>query len=126
MEVIAKTEYQDVYKLKDNTFLVVDKFEKMYPDKRITYSGENSLYNPNTNNLYIAKVGHNDRDKEFVKTGTVIFCTTPVISTSDKSKWRYKIRMSGKYFDDITLEIGDASSILNMLSDVEDIIKGEN
>lgn len=125
MEVVAKTEYQDVYKLKHNTLLVVDKFEEMYPDKRITYSGENSIYNPNTKNLYIAKVEHNDRDKEFVKTGTVIFCTAPVIPTSDKSKWRYKIIISGKYFDDITLKIGDVSSTLKMLSEIEDIIKGE-
>lgn len=66
-----------------------------------------------------AKVGRNDKDKEFVKTGTVISYATPVISTTDKSKWRYKIKTSGEYFH------GNDSEILKMLSEIEEIIKGE-
>ena len=68
--------------------------------------------------LYIAKVGCNDKDKEFVKIGTVISYETPVISTTDKSKWRYKIKTSGEYFN------GNASEMLKMLSEIEDVIKG--
>lgn len=120
MEVVAKTEYQDIYRIKHGALLVVDKFEKMYPDYPVVYLGKTSSYDPNTKGLYIAKVGHNDKDKEFVKTGTVISYETPVISTPDKSKWRYKIKTSGEYFN------GNASEMLKILSEIEDIIKGKN
>ena len=119
MEVVAKTEYQDIYRLKHGALLVVDKFEKRYPNYPIVYLGRKSSYDPNTKGLYIAKVGRNDKDKEFVKTGTVISYTTPVISTTDKSKWKYKIKTSGEYFN------GNASEMLKMLSEIEEIIKGE-
>ena len=119
MEVVAKTEYQDIYRLKHGALLVVDKFEKMYPDYPIAYFGKKSSYDPNTKGLYIAKVGRNDKDKEFVKTGTVISYTKPVVCTTDKSKWRYKIKTSGEYFN------GNASEMLKMLSEIEEIIKGE-
>lgn len=119
MEVVAKTEYQDIYRLKYGTLLVVDKFERIYPDNSVTYHGNKTSYDPNTKGLYIAKVKRNDKDKEFVKTGTVISYATPVISTTDKSKWKYKIKTSGEYFN------GNASEILKMLSEIEEIIKGE-
>lgn len=41
MEVVAKTEYQDIYRLKYGTLLVVDKFERIYPDNSVTYHGKN-------------------------------------------------------------------------------------
>ena len=119
MEVVAKTEYQDIYRLKHGALLVVDKFERMYPDYPVVYLGKKSSYDPNTKGLYIAKVGRNDKDKEFVKIGTVISYETPVISTTDKSKWKYKIKTSGEYFN------GNASEMLKMLSEIESIIKGE-
>lgn len=118
MEVVAKTEYQDVYRIKPSSLLVVDKFEKMYPDRIVTCWGCKKSYNPNTQNLYITKGTYAD-DNTHIKTGTVIFHTTPVISTSDKSKWRYKIKTSGEYFN------GNASEMLKMLSEIEEIIKGE-
>ena len=119
MEVVAKTEYQDIYRLKHGALLVVDKFEKMYPDYPVAYLGKTSSYNTNTKGLYIAKVGRDDKDKEFVKAGTVLSYATPVISTTDKSKWKYKIKTSGEYFN------GNASEMLKMLSEIESIIKGE-
>ena len=119
MEVVAKTEYQDIYRIKHSALLVVDKFERLYPNNPVAYFGKKSSYDPNTKGLYIAKVGHNDKDKEFVKTGTVISYETPVISTTDKSKWKYKIKTSGEYFN------GNDSEMLKMLSEIEEIIKGE-
>lgn len=115
MEVVAKTEYQDVYRIKPSSLLVVDKFEKMYPDRIVTCWRCKKTYNPNTQNLYIAEDTYAD-DNTHIKAGTVIFITTPVVSTSDKSKWRYKI----KHF------YGNASEMLEMLFEIEDIIKGEN
>ena len=53
MEVVAKTEYQDIYRLKHGALLVVDKFEKMYPDYPVVYLGKKSSYDPNTKGLYI-------------------------------------------------------------------------
>ena len=53
MEVVAKTEYQDIYRLKYGTLLVVDKFERIYPDNSVTYHGKKSSYDPNTKGLYI-------------------------------------------------------------------------
>lgn len=53
MEVVAKTEYQDIYRLKHGALLVVDKFEKMYPDYPVAYFGKKSSYDPNTKGLYI-------------------------------------------------------------------------
>ena len=119
IEVVAKTEYQDIYRLKHSALLVVDKFDKMYPDYPVAYFGKKSLYDPNTKGLYITKDRYKVNDKEFVKAGTVISYVTPVISTSDKAKWRYKIKTSGEYFN------GNASEMLKMLSEIENIIRGE-
>lgn len=119
MEVVAKTEYQDIYRLTYSVLLVVDKFERLYPDNSVIYHGERSLYNPNTKGLYITKDRYKVNDKEFVKAGTVISYVTPVISTSDKAKWKYTIKTSGAYFK------GNAPEMLKMLSEIEDIIKGE-
>ena len=119
MEVVAKTEYQDIYRLKHGALLVVDKFERMYPDYPVAYFGERSLYNPNTKGLYITKDRYKVNDKEFVKAGTVLSYAIPIISTTDKSKWKYTIKTSGEYFH------GNDSEILKMLSEIESIIKGE-
>ena len=120
MEVVAKTEYQDVYRITDGVLLVVNKFNLKYAGYSVWRFGKRGKkYNPNTKDLYVLQEDYTDvygRFPETVPKGTVLYFDRPVVSTDDKSEWKYFIKTTGECFSGYDFEIKE------MLKEIEEII----
>lgn len=124
MQVLAKTEYQDLYRVADGVLLVVNKF------KPIDY-GENkwiSLFNPNVKSykkgcqkqLKILKEDYyNSFLQATIRKGTVLYCGRPV-ELVDKCEWDYQIKTTGESFS------GNSNYILKLINDISEIIRTGN
>lgn len=124
MQVLAKTEYQDLYRITDGVLLVVNKF------KPIDY-GENkwiSLFNPNVKSykkgcqkqLKILKENYYVRyESIIVPSGTVLYYGRPV-ELVDKCEWNYQIKTTGESFS------GNSNYILKLINDISEIIRTDN
>lgn len=123
MEIVANTEYQDIYRITDGVLLVVNKFISIdYSDKtkeyirvhmsRVKYKS----YNKNCQTWL--KVLKEDYAYEYcpviIPKGTVTYMGIPVICTKDKDKWTYELKTTGTVFS------GTYSEISKMLDDVVD------
>lgn len=129
MEVLAQTECQDMYRIKDGVLLVVNKFEKMeiqgvqFP--LVSGDGKNrSKYNKNCqDSLQILKKDfvHEKswmEDKWKVQAGTVLYHRQPIQATTDKSRWKYEIKTTGSMFS------GSSDEMMDMLREIEGVING--
>ena len=124
MQVLAKTEYQDLYRITDGVLLVVNKF------KPIDY-GENkwiSLFNSNVKSykkgcqkqLKILKENcYVSYENIIVPSGTILYYGRPV-EIVDKSEWNYQIKTTGEAFS------GNLNNILKFINDISEIIKIDN
>lgn len=120
IQILAETEYQDLYRVTDGVLLVVNKF------KPIDYS---KVTNKTVGALYRAKTGKYNKGcqdclkvlkSDYVDTysgvtvpkGTVLYHNRPVELTTDELEYQYQIKTTGDLFS------GDADEMENMLSDI--------
>ena len=120
IQILAETEYQDLYRVTDGVLLVVNKF------KRIDYS---KVTDKPVGSLYRAKTGkynkgcqdclkvlksdsHDTYANVTVPKGTVLYHGTPIEVTDDELEYQYQIKTTGDLFS------GDADEMENMLSDI--------
>lgn len=110
VEILAETEYQDLYRITDGVLLVVNKF------KPIDYGEDKyvSLYDPKVKSynkgcqkrLKILKEDYyRQYDDITVPKGTVLYYGRPV-ELADKSEWNYQVKTTGESlsgdFDEVT------------------------
>lgn len=119
MEVLAKTEYQDLYRVTDGVLLVVNKFVPIEyeNDKYFTvYRGKvkQGKYNKGCQDLL--KVLKEDYHDEYsgitVPKGTVTYIDRPVVSTNNQSDWKYEVKTTGNALS------GDFNIIEMLLSSI--------
>ena len=120
IQILAETEYQDLYRVTDGVLLVVNKF------KPIDYS---KVTNKTVGALYRAKTGKYNKGcqdclkvlkSDYVDTysdvtvpkGTVLYHNRPVEVTTDELEYQYQIKTTDDLFS------GDADEMENMLSDI--------
>lgn len=107
MEIVAQTDYQDIYRITDGVLLVVNKFIL------IDYSDETKEYirvhlskvkykSYNTNCQTWLKILKEDYVYKYcpvvVPKGTVLYMGIPVICTNDQDKWEYELKTTGTAF----------------------------
>lgn len=125
MEIVAQTDYQDVYRITDGVLLIVNKFIPVdYSDQTKEYirvhrsEVKYKSYNKNCQNCL--KVLQEDYEYEYcpviIPKGTVTYIDVPVISTKDKDEWKYELKTTGSCFS------GNYDKMLDMVTDVLDCI----
>lgn len=120
MQVLAETEYQDLYRITDGVLLVVNKFEyvlfngyrpNIYHAKQKTYNtGCQNCLKELKKDFYYAYL-----DVIFPK-GTVLYNHHPV-KLVDKHEWEYQIKTTSDCFS------GDMDRILKLLNEIINKIK---
>lgn len=127
MKVLAQTEYQDMYRITDGVLLVVNKFVPMKIDgveHPSVYADKNEIKSYGKgcqNQLKVLKKDyiHNAcwcEPEWIIQKGTVIYEYRPVISTKDKSKWKYEIKTTGFCLS------GNVERINELLNDILNVI----
>lgn len=125
MQVLAKTEYQDVYRVKDGVLLVINKFKPICYDRTVVlFRPKVKLYNKwCQKELKVLKEDYCDDYDSFsvitISKGTVVYRDRPV-EIVDKSEWNYQIKTTGESF------IGNSNYILKLINDISEIIKTDN
>ena len=113
MEVVCKSDYQDIYRVKDGVLLVINKFEQVSGHylgsakcKRYTYGCQDSL-----------KVLTHDYERQYddyhieYKAGQVVYHRYPVELTS-KDKWDFQVKTTGTA---LSGNIGEITMLLNII-----------
>lgn len=125
MEVVAQTDYQDIYRITDGVLLVINKFEPIdYSDQTkeyvCVYNSKAKYKSYNKNCQVWLKVLKEDYEYEYcpvvIPKGTVTYMKIPVMCTNDKDKWKYELKTAGTAFS------GTYSEISKMLDDVVDCV----
>lgn len=121
MQVLAKTEYQDVHRVTDGVLLIVNKFEYMFDQRSpVDYScRRRKMYHKNTKDLTVNQESKIDYYKNFVPKGTVLYQNYPVVATNNQSDWTYEIKTTGNALS------GSYIEIINLLNDILYTIKQE-
>lgn len=120
IQILAETEYQDLYRVTDGVLLVVNKFKRIDYSK-ITDKPVGSLYRAKTGKynkgcqdcLKVLKSDYHDTYADItVSKGTVLYHGTPIEVTDDESEYQYQIKTTGDLFS------GNIDEMENMLSDI--------
>ena len=120
IQILAETEYQDLYRVTDGVLLVVNKFKRIDYSK-VTDKPVGSLYRAKTGKynkgcqdcLKVLKSDYHDTYADvIVPKGTVLYHGTPIEVTDDESEFQYQIKTTGDLFS------GDVDEMENMLSDI--------
>lgn len=124
IQVLTKTEYQDVYRVTNGVILMVKKFIPMkldnienprvyWTDKtnsKIYHQGCEKSLKVLTKECRCKKILY---DPEWViPKGTVIYNSIPVVATNNPSDWKYEIKTTGNAFS------GDSKTIEKLLNDI--------
>lgn len=123
VEILAETEYQDLYRITDGVLLVVNKF------KPIDYGEDKyvSLYDPKVKSynkgcqkqLKILKEDYYSNYEDVtVSQGTVLYYGRPV-ELADKSEWNYQVKTTGESLS------GDLDEVTELLTSIIKIIDKE-
>lgn len=120
MQVVVKTEYQDIYRITDGVLLVVNKFEYVQPYRYIYFGdAKTGKYNKNSqDHLKILKKDYFYNGVSYPK-GTVIYGSHLVKLIYDKTKWQYQIKTTGESFS------GNADEMTEMLNEIISVIRKE-
>lgn len=121
MEIVAQTDYQDIYRITDGVLFIVNKFISIdysnLTDERIHIyrkEAKYKTYNKNCQNWL--KVLKEDYEYKYcpvtIPKGTVLYMDVPVICTNDKDKWKCELKTTGTAFS------GDYSMMLEMINNV--------
>lgn len=130
MEVLANTEYQDVYRIVDGVLLIVNKF--LYKD----YSKKTSrIVRVNNTGRDNCKTYHKDCQsclKELkrdhldtyatvtIPKGTILYHGYPIEPTNNPENYRYQIKTTGDAFS------GDSTDMMAYLEMIAEIMKEHN
>lgn len=122
MEILAKTEYQDLYRITDGVLLVVNKFKPINYGKVIgsLFRAKVKSYNKGCQKqLQVLKEDYYYSYVDItIPKGTVLYYNRPV-ELVDKTKWNYQIKTTGESFS------GDFPSVMKLLNDIIKIIDEE-
>lgn len=123
VQVLAETEYQDLYRITDGVLLVVNKFKPIDygKDKWIyLYDPKVKWYNKGCQKRL--KILKEDYYKQYdditVPKGTVLYYGRPV-ELADKSEWNYQVKTTGEALS------GDYYEITELLKNILKIIDKE-
>lgn len=125
MEIVAHTDYQDIYRITDGVLFIVNKFIPVdYSDQTKEYihvyrsEAKYKSYNKNCQNCL--KVLKEDYEYKYcpviIPKGTVLYMDVPVICTNDKDKWKYELKTTGTAFS------GNYERMLDLITDVYNIV----
>ena len=116
MEVLAKTDLQDLYRITDGVLLVVNKFT--YTDNNpCIFNGNTKLYNTKCQSgLKILRDDYNYRNNTVITKGTALYFGRVVEPTNNKSNWNFQIKTTGDSFS------GDSQLIEGYIDNVLEII----
>lgn len=127
MEVLANTEYQDVYRIVDGVLLIVNKFKRIIYDEdkyfRVSFSKSKlKSYNKGCQKwLKVLKEDYHDEYSNIsVPKGTVLYQDYPVELTIKPENYIYKIKTTGDAFG------GDYSKVMNMIANIREVMDGNN
>lgn len=126
LEVLAKTEYQDLYRVTDGVLLVVNKFVPIeYENEKYftVHRGgvKQGKYNKGCQDwLKVLKEDYYDEYRSItVPKGTVTYIDRPVVPTDNQSDWKYEVNTTGSALS------GDFDTIEMMLSSILYTIRAE-
>lgn len=127
MEVLANTEYQDVYRIVDGVLLIVNKFKRIIYDEdkyfRVSFSeAKFKSYNKGCQKwLKVLKEDYHDEYSNIsVPKGTVLYQYYPVEPTTKPENYIYEIKTTGDAFG------GDYSELMDMIKDIREVMDGNN
>lgn len=127
MEVLANTEYQDVYRIVDGVLLIVNKFKRIIYDEdkyfRVSFSKSKlKSYNKGCQKwLKVLKEDYHDEYSNIsVPKGTVLYQDYPVELTIKPENYIYEIKTTGDAFG------GDYSKVMNMIANIREVMDGNN
>ncbi len=126
IEVLAQTDYQDLYRISDGVLLVINKFKSIdYSDKttrhvRIWFpDAKYKTYHKGCQqDLKELKEDYLDTYATLtIKKGTVLYGGRPVINTDNKEDWTYEVKTTGSSLG------GNFDVVEGMLSNILRIIR---
>lgn len=127
MEVLANTEYQDVYRIVDGVLLIVNKFKRIIYDEdkyfRVSFSkAKLKSYNKGCQKwLKVLKEDYYDAYSNItVPRGTVLYHGYPIEPTIKPENYRYQIKTTGDAFG------GDFTDMMAYLEMIAEIMKEHN
>lgn len=124
MEILCKSDYQDLYRIKDGVLLVVNKFDyKKTDDGRaiyVCYRGRKTVKKYNDGCQDQLKVLKHEYECTYeqcvLEAGTVLYNGYAVELTS-KENWDYQIKTTGDLFS------GNQVDILELIDEVKKLIE---
>lgn len=127
MEVLANTEYQDVYRIVDGVLLIVNKFKRIIYDED-KYFGVSldeakfKSYNKGCQKwLKVLKEDYHDEYSNIsVPKGTVLYQYYPVEPITKPENYIYEIKTTGDAFG------GDYSEVMDMINNIREVMDGNN
>lgn len=122
MEVVAQTDYQDIYRITDGVLLIVNKFIPIkYEGKEYfrVWKSKQRRYNKNCQEwLKVLQSDYYDEyDNITVPNGTVIYQDRPVVLSTNKADYQYQIKTTGESFS------GNSTKMIEMLQNIIKAIK---
>lgn len=127
MEILANTEYQDVYRILDGVLLIVNKFKRIIYDEdkyfRVSFSeAKFKSYNKGCQKwLKVLKEDYHDEYSNIsVPKGTVLYQDYPVELTIKPENYIYEIKTTGNAFG------GDYNEVMDMIKNIRAIMDGGN
>ena len=125
MEILANTEYQDVYRILDGVLLIVNKFKRIIYDEdkyfRVSFSeAKFKSYNKGCQKwLKVLKEDYHDEYSNIsVPKGTVLYQGYPVELTIKPENYIYEIKTTGNAFG------GDYNEVMDMIKNIRAIMDG--
>lgn len=127
MEVLANTEYQDVYRIVDGVLLIVNKFKRIIYDDdeyfRVSFSESKvKSYNKGCQKwLKVLKEDYCDAYSNItVPKGTVLYQDYPIKSTKNPENYAYEIKTTSNAFG------GSYSEVMDMIKSIREVMDGNN
>ena len=127
MEVLANTEYQDVYRIVDGVLLIVNKFKRIIYNEdeyfRVSFSKSKvKSYNKGCQKwLKVLKEDYHDEYSNIsVPKGTVLYQDYPIEPTIKPENYIYEIKTTGNAFG------GDYNEVMDMINNIREVMDGNN
>ena len=122
MEILAQTEYQDLYRISDGVLLVINKFTRIeYPKEKyflvwLPDAKYKTYHKGCQKSLKELKEDYHYKDI-IVQKGTVLYEGYPVKATDNKSDWTYEVKTTSSCLG------GNFDTVENMLNTILRIMK---
>mgnify|MGYP007066964311 CR=1 FL=1 len=126
MEVLANTEYQDVYRIVDGVLLIVNKFKRIIYDEDkyfgVCFKANIKSYNKNCQKwLKVLKEDYYDEYSNItIPKGTVLYHSYPVEPIIKPENYIYEIKTTGDAFG------GDYSKVMDMINNIRKVMDSNN